>query len=89
MRKSKEYNDNSAFICQIPDIIQPLKDAIKNLKKGKDTGYDEITSEVTQVVGESSTLIYHALCCKIWKTKSWPKDWNRSIYIPLLKKGDL
>ena len=24
----------------------------------------------------------------IWKTQQWPQDWKRSIFIPVLKKGN-
>uniref|UniRef100_W5MYU0 Reverse transcriptase domain-containing protein n=1 Tax=Lepisosteus oculatus TaxID=7918 RepID=W5MYU0_LEPOC len=29
-----------------------------------------------------------AICQKIWETSRWPKDWKRSVFIPLPKKGD-
>ncbi|CAF4838330.1 unnamed protein product [Rotaria sp. Silwood2] len=28
-----------------------------------------------------------ALCQQIWRTQQWPKDWKRTIYIPIPKKG--
>ena len=24
---------------------------------------------------------------QIWKTQQWPQDWERSVFIPVLKKG--
>ena len=30
----------------------------------------------------------HKLCNLLWKDKSWPVDWTRSIFLPLPKKGD-
>ena len=27
------------------------------------------------------------LCQQIWRTQQWPKDWKRTIYIPIPKKG--
>ena len=29
----------------------------------------------------------HSICQQIWKTPQWPQDWNRSIPIPIPKKG--
>ena len=26
------------------------------------------------------------LCQQIWKTQQWPQDWNRSVFIPIIKK---
>ena len=28
------------------------------------------------------------ICQQIWKTQQWPQDWKRSIFIPVLKKGN-
>ena len=30
----------------------------------------------------------HSICQKIWKTHEWPKDWKRSVFIPIPKKGN-
>ena len=30
----------------------------------------------------------HSICQQIWKTQQWPQDWNRSIFIPIPKKGN-
>ena len=28
------------------------------------------------------------ICQQIWKTRQWPQDWKRSVFIPILKKGN-
>ena len=33
-------------------------------------------------------MILHSICQQIWKTQQWPQDWNRSVYIPIPKKGN-
>ena len=30
----------------------------------------------------------HSICQKIWKTQQWPRDWKRSVFIPIPKKGN-
>ena len=30
----------------------------------------------------------HSVCQQIWKTQQWPQDWKRSVFIPILKKGN-
>ena len=30
----------------------------------------------------------HSVCQQIWKTQQWPKDWKRSVFIPVPKKGN-
>ena len=32
--------------------------------------------------------VLHAICQQIWKTKHWPEDWKRSVFIPIPKKGN-
>ena len=69
--------------------MEEVRHSIRNLKKGKAPGNDGVTSEMIQAGGDSSVKIYHTLCCKIWKSGTWPEEWKRSVYIPLPKKGDL
>ena len=30
----------------------------------------------------------HIECQQIWKMKQWPQDWQRSVFIPIPKKGN-
>ena len=30
----------------------------------------------------------HSICQQIWKMQQWPQDWKRSVFIPILKKGN-
>ena len=30
----------------------------------------------------------HSVCQQIWKTQQWPRDWKRSVFIPISKKGN-
>ena len=30
----------------------------------------------------------HSICQQIWKTQQWPKDWKRSVFIPIPKKSN-
>ena len=30
----------------------------------------------------------HSICQQIWKTQQWPQNWNRSVFIPIPKKGN-
>ena len=33
-------------------------------------------------------MITHSICQQIWKTQKWPRDWKRSVFIPIPKKGN-
>ena len=30
----------------------------------------------------------HLICQQVWKTQQWSKDWKRSVFIPIPKKGN-
>ena len=34
------------------------------------------------------SCVLHSICQQIWKTKQWPQDWKRSVFIPIPKKGN-
>ena len=33
-------------------------------------------------------MLLHSICQQIWKTQQWPRDWKRSVFIPISKKGN-
>ena len=32
--------------------------------------------------------VLHSIYQQIWKTQHWPQDWERSVFIPIPKKGN-
>ena len=32
--------------------------------------------------------VLHSICQQIWKIQQWLQDWKRSVFIPILKKGN-
>ena len=30
----------------------------------------------------------HSICQQVWKSQQWPRDWKRSVFIPIPKKGN-
>ena len=32
--------------------------------------------------------VLHSICQYIWKTQQWPQNWQRSVFIPIQKKGN-
>ena len=63
--------------------IEEVLWAIKNLKNGKSAGCDEITAELIKTGGKECATVYHALCKRIWHSGIWPKEWKRTVFIPL------
>ena len=49
---------------------------------------DGIPVELFQIVKDDAVKVLHSICQQIWKTHQWPQDWKRSVFIPILKKGN-
>ena len=53
----------------------------------KASGGDGIPGELPQILKDDAVKVLHSICQQIWKTQQWPKDWKRSVFIPIPKKG--
>ena len=49
---------------------------------------DVIPSELFQILKDDAMRVLHSICQQIWKTQQWPQDWERSVFIPIPKKGN-
>ena len=38
---------------------------------------------------DDAVKVLHSICQHIWKTQQWLQDWERSVFIPILKKGNV
>ena len=54
----------------------------------KASGGDRISAELFQILKDDAMKILHSVGQQIWKTQKWPKDWERSVFIPIPKKGN-
>ena len=74
-----------------PDILEcEVKWALGNitLTRNKASGGDGIPVELFQILKDDALKVLHSVCQQIWKTQQWPQDWNRSVFIPVPKKGN-
>ena len=55
----------------------------------KASGSDRIPVELFQILKYDAVKVLHSICQQIWKTQQWPKDWKRSVFIPIPKKGNV
>ena len=54
----------------------------------KASGGDGIPAELFQNLKDDAVKVLYSICQQIWKTKQWPQDWKRSIFIPITQKGN-
>ena len=52
----------------------------------KASGGDGIQVELFQILKDDAVKVLHSICQQVWKTQQWPRDWKRSVFIPILKK---
>ena len=101
-RKWKEYTedlykkdkdnaqDTTAEVAyaQEPMIMEgEARPALRSLPRRKATGVDGIATEILLATEEESVKALTRLCQQIWQTTQWPRDWKRSVYIPIPKRG--
>ena len=53
----------------------------------KASGSDGIPVELFQILKDGAVKVLHSIRQQIWKTQQWAQDWERSIFISILKKG--
>ena len=69
-------------------LYSEIEKAIKEIKSNKSPGIEDIPIELIKEGGENITRFFHRLIITIWETKDWPKDWSKSIFLPIPKNGD-
>ena len=72
-----------------PDILEcEVKWALGSITTNKASGGEGIPLELLQILKGDAVKVLHSICQQIWKTQQWPKDWKRSEFIPIPKKGN-
>ena len=73
-----------------PDILEcELKWALGSITMTKVSGGDGIRVERFQILKGDAMKVLHSICQQIWKSQQWPQDWERSVFIPIPKKGNV
>ena len=72
-----------------PDILEcEVKWALGNITTKKASGGDGIPVELFQILKDDAVKVLHSICQQIWKSQQWPHYWERSVFIPIPKKGN-
>ena len=61
---------------------------LRNITTNKASGGDGIPVELFQILKDDAVKVLHSICQQIWKTRQWPQYWERSVFIPIPKKGN-
>ena len=74
-----------------PDILEcVVKWALGSISVNKASEGNGIPVELFQILKDDAVKVLHSICQQIWKTQQWPleKDWKRSVFTPIPKKGN-
>ena len=55
----------------------------------KASGDDGIPAELLQILKDDALKALHSLWQQIWIAQQWPRDWKRSVFIPIPKGGNV
>ena len=82
-------NHNGVITHLEPDILEcKVKWGLRKHHMNKASGSDGIPVELFLILKDDVVKVLHSICQQIWKTQQWPQDWNRSVFIPIPKKGN-
>ena len=82
-------NHDGVIIHPGPDILEcEVKWALESITTKKASGDDGIPDELFQILKDDAVKVLYSVCQQIWKTRQWPQDWKRSVFIPVPKKGN-
>ena len=72
-----------------PDILEfEVKWALGSITTNKSGGGDGIAVELFQILQYDAVEVLHSICQQIWKSQQWPQHRKRSVFLPILKKGN-
>ena len=80
--------DHDGVISHLePDIMEwEVKQALGSITTNKACGGDGIPVELFKILKDDAVKVLHSICQQIWKSQQWPRDWKRSVFIPIPKK---
>ena len=69
-----------------PDILEcEVTWALGSITMNNASRGDRIPAGLFKTVKDDAVKVLHSICQPIWKTQQWPKDWKRSVFIPIPK----
>ena len=72
-----------------PDILEcEVKRDLGRITTNKASGGDGIPVELFQILKDDAVKVLHSICQQMRKTQQRPQDWERSVFIPIPKKGN-
>ena len=72
------------------DILEgEVRWALESITMNKASGGNGIPVELFQILKDDAAKVLQSICQQIWKIQQWPQDWERSVSVPIPKKGNV
>ena len=83
-------DDHDGVITHLePDILEcKVKWALGSITTNKASIDGRTPVELFQILKDDAVRMLHSIWQQIWKTQQWPQDLERSVFIPIPKKGN-
>ena len=73
-----------------PDILEcEVKRALGSIITKKASEGNGIPVELFQILKGDAVKVLHSIYQQVRKTQQWPQDWEKSVFIPIPKKGNV
>ena len=89
-RDLHDPDDHNGVITHLePDVLEcEVKWALGSITMNKAGRGDGIPVELLQILKDDAVKVLHLICQQIWKTQQWSREWKRSVFILIPKKGN-
>ena len=72
-----------------PDVLKcKVNWAFGSITMNKASGGGGIPVELFQILKDDAVKVLHSICQQTWKTQQWPQEFERSVFLPIPKKGN-
>ena len=90
MARIHDPDNHDGVITDLESDIREcaVKWALESITTNNASGGDRIRVELFQILKDDAVKVLNSICQQIRKTQQWPQDWKRSVFIPILKKGN-
>ena len=82
------YNGGAITHLEPHILEREVQWALGRIITNKASRGDGIPVELFQMLKDDAVKVLHSICQEIWKIQQWSQDWQRSVFIPIPKKGN-
>ena len=88
-RGLNDWDNHNGVVTHLkPEILEcEVKWTLGSNTMNKVSGDDGIPAELFQILKYEAVKVLHSICQQMWKIQQWPRDWKRSVFIPIQRRA--